>query len=474
MVRALAATVVRTAAPSSPASATVLASSDRSVIAQLDAQPLERRPRRLAPDVAPVERAAQLGEGPALPGDPRSPWPARRRAPTPASSPRRRTTTTARGRTRCAARRRPIAGWRTAARGPSAARSRATGRRGAPAGARTRRTSITTPTHGPNASGSSTAGADADGLLLGGAAHHPQVGPHRVDALGQQRERGRAGSRRRGRRARRTSATPRPRRHGRAGRRDRAPRRAARAPGGAPVHASHIPTPAHNAGEQRDRHGLGLRQEALDPGWCGPAGPSPRWPPPRCTRTSGQHELTERRCRRAPGSRGPPATNSRTNAAHDSEHRAHVGARAGPGHLDPAVHPGLLAGDGGEVVEHRPDLASARAGRQAQGGDDEVADRVGEVLGQVVERHVERFVGQALRHPGHGRPDQRAAPPAAVATSTPSMPRGVPVASRSISAQAVSASAMSASSVRARSAERRARQQGRPPHRRRSPPPASG
>ena len=72
--------------------------------------------------------------------------------------------------------------------------------------------------------------------------------------------------------------------------------------------------------------------------------------------------------------------------------------------------------------------------RQPQRGHDEVAERMIEVGGETVEHDVQRLVPQPSRHRLSAPVGSPAAPLDAVATSTPSIPRAVPIASRSISA----------------------------------------
>ena len=223
-----------------------------------------------------MQRAAQLGEGPAAaPSAPRSPWPARHRAPTASVI----TTTSHHDDSAWenavgAARRRPTAGWRTAA--PGRARTQPSDRSAeehrrerepddpahdrrptarTPAAAAPRRPTRTACSSGvrPTMRRSARIGVDAAGQ------HGNVVEQEAADAGVTLVQLDR----------------PRPRRHGRAGRRARAP-----TPSGSGAGRSAGPRQPHpdagaQPGEQDDRHGSAFTQEPLDPGGAAQPGHRP-------------------------------------------------------------------------------------------------------------------------------------------------------------------------------------------------------
>ena len=88
----------------------------------------------------------------------------------------------------------------------------------------------------------------------------------------------------------------------------------------------------------------------------------------------------------------------RDEAGDDAGDGVHRGAGPLAGDLDAAVHARFGVGRGGEVLEHGADMAGAGGAGQLEGGDDEVADGVGEVVAELVEHDGQRFVGEALGH----------------------------------------------------------------------------
>ncbi len=82
----------------------------------------------------------------------------------------------------------------------------------------------------------------------------------------------------------------------------------------------------------------------------------------------------------------------------DDRRVLHRRARPLTGDLDASLTLGRRVGRRGDVVEHLTDLSATRCRHEPQRRDDQVADRVVEVGGEIIEHSVERFV---LEPPSH-------------------------------------------------------------------------
>jgi hypothetical protein len=84
----------------------------------------------------------------------------------------------------------------------------------------------------------------------------------------------------------------------------------------------------------------------------------------------------------------------------------HLRAGPGPGDLLAPEHAGLLPGGVGQVVEDGPDLAGAGAGGDVQRRDDQVADAMVQLAGQLGQRLVQVLPRQPVGEAHDRRADQ--------------------------------------------------------------------